>query len=264
MARKKKVEPTQEELQEQYLQRELNDLRKNLYLIPEPTTVLKIGDEVTIGALQDVVIFEVLEDGKIYGIDFTSIRTNYGSPIRNEHQKRYVKWLDVRKKNDNTTSLIRNNDIRLSYSQRHLGDLLSKTYSFGVDFEPEYQREFVWDIEDKINLIDSIFNSVDIGKFVFIKNDYSDDLLYQVLDGKQRMSAILDYYEDRFQYKGYFFSELSVRDQDYFEDYSISIAEVSDLNREQILRYFIKLNTGGRIMAPEQIEKVRKMLDETK
>lgn len=35
-----------------------------------------------------------------------------------------------------------------------------------------YQRQLVWELEDKQNLIDAIYNYTDIGKFVVIRNGY--------------------------------------------------------------------------------------------
>jgi uncharacterized protein with ParB-like and HNH nuclease domain len=152
----------------------------------------------------------------------------------------------------------------MNFMQMTISSFFSKCYYFGVNFDPEYQREYVWSQEDKIALIDSIFNNVEIGKFAFIRKGYSEKYHYEVLDGKQRLRAILDFYEDRFQYEGKYFSDLSQRDQDHFEDYHVSVAEIENLTREQILRYFVKLNKHGKVMPKEQIEKVEKMLEEIK
>jgi hypothetical protein len=57
-----------------------------------------------------------------------------------------------------------------------------------------------------------------------------------------------------------YFSDLSNRDQDHFEEYPISVAEMRNITQEQVLRYFIKLNTCGKVMSQKQIDKVRKLL----
>jgi uncharacterized protein with ParB-like and HNH nuclease domain len=68
---------------------------------------------------------------------------------------------------------------------------------------PDYQRDLVWSLEDKVNLIDSIYNDIEIGRFAFIKTDYSKnnfdfdkDFYWEILDGKQRISAIIDFFEE--------------------------------------------------------------------
>lgn len=265
MARKKKaskemIKETPEQIRENKLQAFIKDKTE---FLPEPTYFYNVGDRVTIRALQDVYVIDVLLNGKVYEIDFTAIDHNYGNPIRHEHQRRFVAWLDIRPYYEGKKeSLIKNDDLKLNYSQRTLEDIISKAYYFGIDFEPDYQRDYVWELEDKVALIDSIFNNVDIGKFVYIRNEYGEKYLYQTLDGKQRIRAILDYFENRFAYKGLYFNDLSTTDKDHFEGYPISIAEVGDISEEQVLRYFVKLNKHGKVMSKEQIEKVEKMIED--
>lgn len=251
---------------EEKRERELLQIRKRDYLIPEPTYIHEVGDSVEMGNLQDIIIVASFDNNKIYEIDYTQIHANYGREIIEEHQRKFVTWLQVRKITDNVESFLLNDeDIRLSYFQMQLSSLLAKVYSFGVNFDPEYQRDYVWTLEDKISLIDSIFHRVDIGKFSFVCNEdkkWSETgFADEILDGKQRIRAILDFYEDRFKYKGKCFSELSWRDKEHFTGYSISFGEAENLNEEQILRYFITLNTNGRAMSKEHIDKVRKVLE---
>jgi hypothetical protein len=262
MGRKKEVQKSQEELVVEKLDREIREKRDGLCLVNEPTYFFNIGDKVNIGNLENVVVSAVYNDGKIYEITYSSTHTNYGNPYQTHGHKLIVYWMDIRKTNDSKESLIQNIDLRLNYSQRDLGDILSKVFHFGVNFEPDYQRDYVWELEDKVSLVDSIFNNIDIGKFVFIRKNYTNERLYEVLDGKQRINAILDFYEDRFQYKGKYFSDLSYRDQNHFEGYTVNIAEISDITPKQVLQYFLMVNKTGRVMSKEQLVKVEKMLEE--
>ena len=68
-------------------------------------------------------------------------------------------------------------------------------YHRGLIDNPDYQRGYVWTLEDKQKLIQSIFNRADIGKFVFIEDENYREYRLEVIDGKQRLRAILDYYE---------------------------------------------------------------------
>lgn len=265
MAGKKKVEKVIE-TPEQRRERDYNNIiKEKLPYCPEPTYTFNVGDMVEIGRLEDVYVVGVYENSRIYEIDYTSVNHNYGDPIRNEHQQMFVEWFNIRpyRELQPETTLIKNQDLRMNFMQTHLSSLMNKTYHFGVDFEPDYQREYVWELEDKIALIDSIFNNIDIGKFAFIHLGYGGNNSYEILDGKQRMRAILDYFENRFAYKGKYFNDLSIREQDHFEDYSISVAETHNADRKQVLKYFLTLNKHGRIMDKKQLEKVEKMLEET-
>lgn len=81
--------------------------------------------------------------------------------------------------------------------------------------------------------------------------------MYEVLDGKQRLSALQEFFEDRITYKGKYFSQLTQRDQNHFGNYSISLAESqNELTEKQKLEYFIQLNTTGRVMDKQHLKKV--------
>ena len=82
----------------------------------------------------------------------------------------------------------------------------------------------------------------------------------EVLDGKQRLTAIKEFWEDRFQYNGFYYSQLHPSDQSHFDGYLISMAEVSDPTKEQIYRYFLRLNTAGKPIAQSHLDKVAGLL----
>lgn len=255
---KKKI--AQELTREQKIQNFLKEGYGNYN--PEPTYEFKIGDKVSLGSLSDVVVCDIIGNG-VYEIDFTKTDNNYGHPIIHPHQKRFVYWFQIRPLNNNTNSFVKNDDLILSFSQQSIeGSIIHRANYFGIDFSPEYQRDYVWEMSDKVNLIDSIFNNIDIGKFVFIHNPYgANENTYTVLDGKQRTLTLLSFYENRFSYNGLYYNDLSYRDKAHFLNYSISVAEVEEISNEQILRYFISLNISGKTMDKSHIEKVYKMLE---
>ena len=261
MGRKKK-EISFEEEQELRVNNSLKRLKDDYYYMPEPTYKYNIGDSVKIGSLKDCIIEQIIDNGKFYVINYTEIDNNYGNPIEIKNCKMVEPWFNLRKYNDNCNSFIENNDINIYYSNRTIDGLLTTAYHFGLDLSPDYQRGNVWELSDKVALIDSIFRNIDIGKFTFIKNSILEPI--EVLDGKQRITAILEFYEDRFEYKGCKFSDLSRKDQRHFTSYNISWGESEGLTKEQKLRYFIKLNTTGKPIDKKHIEHVKEMLNECK
>ena len=131
----------------------------------------------------------------------------------------------------------------------------------GIDFDVEYQREHVWELEDKVSLIDSIFNNVDIGKFVLVqRNTSTAGRYYEVIDGKQRLTALCEFYEDRFPYRGVYFSQLSHKDKYKFEEHPITYGYLENPDLRGIYETFIKMNTCGKPMNHKHIEKVKALL----
>lgn len=237
--------------------------RLKIDLIPEPTRFFKIGDEVSVGALKDCVVKDILHDGKVYVIDYTQFNNNYGRPILTPHSSGEWKWLDIFPRTNESSGFIKNDDIDVRYSQRMMDAIFSAKYSFGIDMEPEYQRGYVWSLEDKQALIDSIYNNVDIGKFTFVRNDCSNETLYEVLDGKQRINAICDFYEGKFKYNGLFFHEIGVRDRDHFENYTVNFGEIDgNVSMLDKLRIFKLINTTGKSMDKEHLKSLDEKIKE--
>lgn len=126
---------------------------------------------------------------------------------------------------------------------------------------PDYQRDYVWSLEDKRDLIESIFDGIEIGRIVlheeFDTNKSSDTWCFEVIDGKQRLGTILEYYKDKFSVRNKLYSELSERDQRKFSNILIPVIEVKNLSRKDQLNLFIKVNTTGKVMSEEHLNKVK-------
>src|SRR4051812_11220577 len=70
--------------------------------------------------------------------------------------------------------------------------------------DPPYQRAGdIWPLDKRQLLIDSLLNNFDIPKFYFhdfypAKEVEGTDFRYAIIDGKQRMSAIWDFLDNKF------------------------------------------------------------------
>lgn len=259
MRKKKNPLPTPKEREDFELQR-LREEYTN-----EPTIFYKVGDEVDHGHIKKSTVTEILDNGKILKLHEIVTNINYGNPFDSERDM-YVSWHSVapRKNWDGKSYIMKEERFRLNYYQSGLLHILGRVYHFGLDMSPEYQRGFVWDQDDKTKLIDSIFDEVDIGKFVFRKLPFKPHPApaYEIVDGKQRVSTIVDFYEGRFKWRGKIFRDLHPRDRSYFQFYSISVADLAeDANRDYILKVFLRLNTCGRPPDPKEMERVRKLLE---
>jgi len=229
----------------------LRDARQKVRTIP--TRFFVEGETVTYGRTCEVKVFEVLDGGTVYRIGFES-----GVLM-------YRPWQDLIKIIPYRDEIFSQEDtMRLDFCQMMLGDVISSFfYNFGTDMEPEYQRGLVWTLDDKTALLDSIFNNRDIGKFVFIHLGYTGDIMHEMLDGKQRLSAIMDFCEDRYEYNGYTYSQLHPRDRLQIDNYRINVAVTRNLlTRKEKLEYFLTLNTRGRDQTTQHLDKVRGMLTE--
>lgn len=220
----------------------------------------KKDERVVFGAHKEVYVREVCDGGHFYIIESINVKRDKSLPPSNEHH--CISWVNLLPYVVNNTKLRKEDDSRISQINSSIDSLLNMVYYQGVDFEVEYQREHVWKRADKVALIDSIFNNIDIGKFVLVQRDYSNEIGYEIIDGKQRLTTLKEFYEDRFKYKGYYYSELSGLDRHKFREHSIVYGYLENPTKKTIFETFIKLNTCGKPMASKHITHVQNLLDE--
>jgi hypothetical protein len=242
--------------------------------IPEPCHVFEVGDRVCFGAWDWSAVLEVCRNGKFYKIISVTRHTNCNVPDHSVLKIHYIQWYDLlpyRTEEEIPIERFESTDyIHFNYQNRDIRGLLYMYFSdYGFDLNPEYQRGNVWTLEQKQALIRSIFDQVDIGKFAVIKRPWGSNpsepltpKLYEVLDGKQRITALVEFFLGRFEYNGRTFHELHPLDQSHFRNYSVSYAETTPLTKAQKYRYFLRLNTTGTPVDPAHMEKVRNMLKE--
>lgn len=68
-----------------------------------------------------------------------------------------------------------------------------------INLRPEYQRRTVWDDAKRSLFIESLLLNVPIPPIFLYEQDLSR---YEVMDGQQRLNAIIDFYENSFALKG--------------------------------------------------------------
>lgn len=240
--------------------------------INEPTIFYKIGELVHYGAMDRTEVVDVLDGGKILKVKIwyrnKKDQQNAGK-LTHDGDIRFIEWhrLAPNRSVEEASSMEQfhyEDDFHLHFMQSGISSLFDYYYRNNLNMEPDYQRGHIWTHTDKVSLIDSIFNNIDIGKFVFIFTGYVGNSHYEVLDGKQRMTALVEFYEGRFKYRGKTFYEMHWRDQCHFENYHIVYARTENvMTNEQRYRYFLKMNTQGHAQDPTHIEYVKNLLKST-
>jgi len=262
MAKKKALTP--EEHQKSLMESAIRDIeyRKKYKMLPlNPTRKFSVGERVRYGAHREVYVRQVFEDGLYYHIECMNVQREKNQPPKNEQH--IQEWYYIFPCENKETSFRTEEKHRIRMFNAGIGSLLHLVYHGGVDFDIDYQRDHVWTLADKVALIESIFNNIDIGKFVFVQRNYgTEGCLYEIIDGKQRLTALREFYEDRFQYKGFYFSELSQFDKNKFDDHPIAYGYLENPDKKAILETFIKMNTCGKPMAIKHLDKVKKLLNE--
>lgn len=245
----------------------MSDEFKYIPAPPEHRTY-KVGESVVYGNHDEAVVLSVSDDKRIYELALTNHKKKSWEKeftvVKIEQTVDWTRLLPITsKKVDDVKQFSDDNYRPIQYQQNDLRSLLSRVYrEWGLDFNPSYQRGSVWDMDDKIALLDSVFAQRDIGKFVFNDRAYNPDIeMCEIIDGKQRLSCLREFFEDRFKYNGLYYSELHWRDKITFRNHNVSIAVLNEASEVELFDTFIAVNTTGKAQNIDHLEYVKVLRD---
>jgi hypothetical protein len=232
---------------------------------PSPNYLYEVGEEVQFGNQPGPRVEEIHNGGQILVISVDDKGEAYGIPYDNHRRLPHiVYWNNVNPVKTITETHFATPRKETQYTQTSLDSLVHQTYRRGLIDSPIYQRGYVWTLEDKQRLVKSIFNRADIGKFVLMQHPYPENRL-EVIDGKQRLNAIRDFVEGRFEYEGKTWFQLSHQDKRSFYDIMVQICqlEAERIKKSDVLWLFLSVNAAGVPQTEEHIAKVRDLYELT-
>jgi hypothetical protein len=139
-------------------------------------------------------------------------------------------------------------------------------YELGhLNLQPEYQRSRVWNDEQRFGLIDSIMQGFPIGLVMLNVIEHVEDEVavkkYDVVDGQQRIRAVLEYLlgnqswskqEDHEAFKP--FSRLKPAMQQLIQGYKVPVALMGKFDDEEINEIFSRLQEGKALKPGEKLK----------
>lgn len=161
-----------------------------------------------------------------------------------------------------------NGEIRIVTEQgRYPLEAVAKMFSNKAKYNDitDYQRNYVWSTKNRSLLIESFIMNVPIPPIFLYEKDYS---FYEILDGKQRISSIVKFYNDEFELEGLevwaelngkTYSTLPIRikeglDRRYLSSIIMLKESVKDSFEVNKLKkmVFERLNSGGEKLYPQE------------
>jgi len=169
--------------------------------------------------------------------------------------------LELEKEIDLKIGEVRTDSVDLSF-----GEIINLHANKELVIQPEYQRLFRWSPEQKSRLIESILLELPIPQIFVIENE---DGVYELIDGLQRISSVLQFVEPKQldleefaligcdlvgNLNGKKNSELPLSLRLRLKRSSLRTVVIKRQSKS-FLRYemFKRLNTGGAILAPQEI-----------
>ena len=131
--------------------------------------------------------------------------------------------------------------------------------------DPDFQRGHVWSLDKKIAYVTYILRGGQGSREIKFNhpnwsNSVKGDMV--LVDGKQRLEAVRGFLRDEFPIYGSLFSEFTDELRIMRCDF---VFKVNDLKtREEVLQWYLDLNSGGVVHTEEELNRVREMLEKEK
>jgi hypothetical protein len=154
--------------------------------------------------------------------------------------------------------------LRFEYGDMTIQQFMNHFEYDQLNLEPGFQRNSVWSPKDRAALIDSIFSNYPMPSvFLRKRQDPDGGLVYDVIDGKQRLESIFMFMglgrfrRDQFyaltklspqeeESDWYDWSKVRRKDGEYaFTSYKIQTVEVTG-EFSEIIRLFVRINSTGK------------------
>lgn len=147
---------------------------------------------------------------------------------------------------------------RAQFSCSHVKILVEKRHE--LEISPEFQRNNVWKSSQMSELVESILMGIPI-PVIYLFEDRDGNK--QIVDGKQRITTIIDFQDDKFTLNGLHvmpsynwkkFSTLPPKMRGAFEDYQLSFYIIQPPTPERV-KYdiFDRVNRGGTQLTHQEM-----------
>ncbi len=148
-------------------------------------------------------------------------------------------------------------------SSNSILDLKDWTDNNRLEIRPDFQRKFVWGRAAEIMLMDTILKNIPMPK-IFVSNIVKNGNPYRsVIDGQQRITAILAFIRGEFSLKkpydgkllGKNFSELPENIRNDFLRYKLDFNEINDASDEQLREIYSRVNKYSTVLNKQELRR---------
>lgn len=183
--------------------------------------------------------------------------------------------------------MIRYSDIRqltpkgnyeVNVGFKHIESTLEEySKDYGLELNPDFQRGNVWSEEQQIAYIEFLLKGGVSARVIYFNCPFFDygsledfhngkyEMPMQCVDGLQRLTAIRKFINNKLPvFEGNYLDD--------FEDKELLLRQMKNIKfnvnnlkkRSEVLQWYLDFNTGGTIHSKEEIDRVKKLLEECK
>lgn len=149
---------------------------------------------------------------------------------------------------------------RINLDWNYLEDWIEHQDNKDLNLDPDFQRAHVWTKEQQIAYIEYALRGGASGKDIYFNHSgwmtsFEGELV--LVDGKQRITAALAFLNNKIKAFGRYRKGYEGRIPAHAE----FIVHINDLKtKEEVLTWYLEMNTGGTPHTDEEIDKVKNLL----
>ena len=132
----------------------------------------------------------------------------------------------------------------------------------GLQLNPDFQRGHVWTEEQQITFIEFILKGGTTARVVYLNHpgwmgDFEGEFV--CVDGLQRITAVKRFIHNEIKAYGYFYKEFEGSPR-MMNNLRININNLK--TRKEVLQWYLEFNSNGTIHTKEELDKVKKLLEQ--
>lgn len=131
-----------------------------------------------------------------------------------------------------------------------------------INMNPDFQRHYVWTQKQKEQYVEWILRGGSSGKDIYFNHpgwmtSFEGEMV--IVDGKQRIEAVVGFLHDKVKAYYYYLSEYEDKLDTITHGFDVYVNDLKD--RHEVLKWYLDMNTGGTVHTDNEIEKVRELIE---
>lgn len=154
-------------------------------------------------------------------------------------------------------------DVPLDYLQHTINRYTS---DYDLDFDPPFQRHYVWTNDQKIAYVEYVLKGGRSGLDIYFNcpywMHYKNNPKMTVVDGKQRLSAMLGFLNNQIPAFGSLFKDYEDRIGAMMGNLKFHINDIVD--PRAVVQWYLDMNTGGTYHTSADIDRAKAYMETLK
>lgn len=133
----------------------------------------------------------------------------------------------------------------------------------GLDMDPDFQRGHVWTKEQQTAFMEFMFRGGIVNNNIYFNCPKFNSCEWPkknfvLVDGKQRLKAVIDFLDNKVPVFGYFCNEYEDFVNRIEMRFRIHVAELE--TQKEVLEWYLSMNAGGTPHSEEELNRIRDLL----